>query len=100
PRQLIYTLFPYTTIFRSNNVTQIVLAKGRDSRLSEWLGRSLAAELLRQARGVAIHVITDGVDLEEKTLREPRLRLTGGWRGYARSEEHTSELQSRETLVC
>ncbi|MNS16735.1 Sensor protein KdpD [compost metagenome] len=66
-----------------NNVTQIVLAKGRDSRLSEWLGRSLAAELLRQARGVAIHVITDGVDLEEKTLREPRLRLTGGWRGYA-----------------
>lgn len=66
-----------------NNVTQIVLAKGRDSRLSEWLGRSLAAELLRQARGVAIHVITDGVDLEEKTLREPRLRLTGGWCGYA-----------------
>lgn len=66
-----------------NNVTQIVLARGRDSRLSEWLGRSLAAELLRQARGVAIHVITDGVDLEEKTLREPRLRLTGGWRGYA-----------------
>lgn len=66
-----------------NNVTQIVLAKGRDSRLSEWLGRSLATELLRQARGVAVHVITDGVDLEEKTLREPRLRLTGGWRGYA-----------------
>lgn len=66
-----------------NNVTQIVLAKGRDSRLSEWLGRSLAAELLRQARGVAVHVITDGVDLEEKTLREPHLRLTGGWRGYA-----------------
>ncbi|MGH7026438.1 DUF4118 domain-containing protein, partial [Brevundimonas sp.] len=66
-----------------NNVTQIVLAKGRDSRLSEWLGRSLAAELLRQARGVAVHVITDGADLEAKTLREPRVTLTGGWRGYA-----------------
>jgi two-component system sensor histidine kinase KdpD len=66
-----------------NNVTQIVLAKGRDSRLSEWLGRSLAAELLRQARGVAVHVITDGADLEEKTLREPRVSLPGGWRGYA-----------------
>ncbi|MNH53252.1 Sensor protein KdpD [compost metagenome] len=66
-----------------NNVTQIVLAKGRDSRLSEWLGRSLAAELLRQARGVAVHVITDGADLEKKTLREPRVNLTGGWRGYA-----------------
>lgn len=66
-----------------NNVTQIVLAKGRDSRLSEWLGRSLAAELLRQARGVAIHVITDSAEPEAKALREPRVRLTGGWRGYA-----------------
>ncbi|MND92367.1 Sensor protein KdpD [compost metagenome] len=66
-----------------NNVTQIVLAKGRDSRLSEWLGRSLAAELLRQARGVAIHVITDSAEPEAKTPREPRVRLTGGWRGYA-----------------
>ncbi|HUH23280.1 MAG TPA: DUF4118 domain-containing protein, partial [Brevundimonas sp.] len=66
-----------------NNVTQIVLAKGRDSRLSEWLGRSLAAELLRQARGVAIHVITDSAEPEAKAPREPRVRLTGGWRGYA-----------------
>ncbi|PQZ83846.1 MULTISPECIES: sensor histidine kinase KdpD [unclassified Brevundimonas] len=66
-----------------NNITQIVLAKGRDSRLSEWLGRSLAAELLRQARGVAIHVITDGAEADDKPVREPRVNLTGGWRGYA-----------------
>jgi two-component system sensor histidine kinase KdpD len=66
-----------------NHVTQIVLAKGRDSRLSEWLGRSLAAELLRQARGVAVHVVTDEVEPEPKAPKDVRLNLAGGWRGYA-----------------
>ena len=67
-----------------NNVTQIVLAKGRDSRLSEWLGRSLAAELLREARGVAVHVVTEGAGQD---LREPRAErphsAANSWRGYA-----------------
>lgn len=67
----------------NNHVTQIVLAKGRDSRLSEWLGRSLAAELLRQARGVAVHVVTDEVEPESKAPKDVRLNLAGGWRGYA-----------------
>lgn len=67
----------------SNHVTQIVLAKGRDSRLAEWLGRSLAAELLRQAHGIAIHIITDGLDAhaEKKRLSVPK--TVEGWRGYA-----------------
>lgn len=65
-----------------NNITQIVLAKGRDSRLSEWLGRSLAAELLRQARGVAIHVITDGHEVSEPAVAPERPGVAGGWRGY------------------
>ncbi|WP_248305146.1 sensor histidine kinase KdpD [Devosia sp. 1566] len=42
-----------------NNVTQIVIGKGPDSRLRELLGLSLAAELLRAARGVSIHVVTE-----------------------------------------
>ena len=67
----------------NNHVTQIVLAKGRDSRLSEWLGRSLAAELLRQARGVAVHVVTDEVEPEPKAPKDVRLNLAGGWPGYA-----------------
>lgn len=67
----------------NNHVTQIVLAKGRDSRLAEWLGRSLAAELLRQARGVAVHVVTDPVEPLPKAHKEARLNLAGGWRGYA-----------------
>ncbi|WP_313576279.1 sensor histidine kinase KdpD [Brevundimonas sp.] len=67
----------------NNHVTQIVLAKGRDSRLSEWLGRSLAGELLRQARGVAIHVVTDEIEPSPKSPKDVRLNLAEGWRGYA-----------------
>ena len=46
-----------------NNVTLIVLGRsvvqGWRARFSEVFGRSLAAELLRAAQGVAIHVVTD-----------------------------------------
>jgi two-component system sensor histidine kinase KdpD len=67
-----------------NNVTQIVIGKGRDSRLSEFFGRSLASGLLRSAKGVAIHVITEPGSA-------PVSRPTGmagaprphHWRGYA-----------------
>lgn len=64
-----------------NNVTQIVLGKGRDSRLSELFGRSLAAELLRSARGAAIHVVTDRTE----PASPPAPRRTGrpDWPGYA-----------------
>ncbi|MGV9009231.1 DUF4118 domain-containing protein [Brevundimonas sp.] len=67
-----------------NNVTQIVIGKGRDSRISELLGRSLAAELLRAARGVALHVVTEpggapaGRPLKAMVVPQPR-----HWRGYA-----------------
>src|SRR5690606_40527589 len=33
-------------------------------------------------------------------LRLPRPYRNGGWAEMTRSEEHTSELQSRENLVC
>ncbi len=67
-----------------NNVTQIVIGKGRDSRISELLGRSLAAELLRSAKGAAIHVITEPEGLP--TERGSQRRAPPGairWRGYA-----------------
>lgn len=67
----------------NNHVTQIVLAKGRDSRLSEWLGRSLAAELLRQASGVAVHVVTDSAEPGPRAQRMTPATLAGSWRGYA-----------------
>lgn len=68
---------------RRNNVTQIVIAKSRDSRFSEIMGRSLAAALLRGARGAAIHVVTEGVEGERFVLPRPRLDVRNSWRGYA-----------------
>src|SRR5688572_30979346 len=77
------TLFPYTTLFRSRLVRtragQVVVAahQSRD-RADDGRGRS------RSGRGAG-----DG--------REGRRR---GQCGPARSEEHTSELQSQSNLVC
>lgn len=66
-----------------NNVTQIVIAKGRDSRINEVLGRSLAAELLRSARGVALHIVTEPGGLSgNRPLRTLGAQEPGrGW-GY------------------
>lgn len=61
-----------------NNVTQIVIGKGPDSRLREIFGLSLAAELLRAARGVAIHVVT------EAGSGTAAVRRRWAWRGLKR----------------
>src|SRR3712207_8119732 len=76
------TLFPYTTLFRSH-VDDVVAA---------------VLELLRQAADAL------------REVRQPRLRPVHRQRerapqrdvvvGQGRSEEHTSELQSRQYLVC
>src|SRR3712207_7987721 len=67
------TLFPYTTLFRSGGV---VLGRG-------------GAMVLRERPDV-LHVRLDG---------PPERRLASAVR-RSRSEEHTSELQSRQYLVC
>src|SRR2546422_5212417 len=70
------TLFPYTTLFRS-------LVRERDP------GRL-------RVRGVAAR---EG-ELAEPEPRSRALRRRGGDLRLVRSEEHTSELQSRLHLVC
>src|SRR5207253_11253148 len=67
-------LFPYTTLFRS----------GR-----RRVGRP---------RGLAVAVApdADGLDVRGRAAQPPPAAGDGG----ARSEEHTSELQSRGHLVC
>src|SRR3712207_7460086 len=77
------TLFPYTTLFRSREVGD---------------GRVVVGVLLG-ARGVARvergrHVGEVRVDVRDVDARAARER------GRVRSEEHTSELQSRQYLVC
>src|SRR3712207_8861511 len=71
------TLFPYTTLFRSHGFThQVVdlvtaIAKGEDPTPSF-------------ADGLQVQRVLDAVERS----------------AAARSEEHTSELQSRQYLVC
>src|SRR5204863_10219038 len=69
------TLFPYTTLFRSLDAASL---RAGVARLLEQpsLGRALATEARRRAH----------------ERFHPR--------AIARSEEHTSELQSRRDLVC
>src|SRR3712207_6966595 len=74
------TLFPYTTLFRS----------------SGWVRSTTVTEPSASASRRAVVVLDDVDDM--------RL-LVGSWSACAerfrqRSEEHTSELQSRQYLVC
>jgi len=68
---------------RKNNVTQLVIGKSRDSRWREVLRRSFASALMRDAHGVALHVVTErsstpeGPSLPQRMAREP-----GAWRAY------------------
>src|SRR3712207_7038723 len=76
------TLFPYTTLFRSG-------ADGRDRR-----GRGVPARA-RLARDVGLR------PSRRRRRREERGAGPLDRRAAARrSEEHTSELQSRQYLVC
>src|SRR3712207_8100781 len=81
------TLFPYTTLFRS-----------RDDRQLD------RAEHDGQPRQMQVcPVDRDGVsDLERggRDFRDRRAERRDDGNVYARSEEHTSELQSRQYLVC
>src|SRR3712207_8777601 len=83
------TLFPYTTLFRSNFWNQLDTRPGR--ALKAYL--SLAVPL-RAPLGLA--VILAPYDLRERVM----LGDAGSNALGARSEEHTSELQSRQYLVC
>src|SRR5699024_11668580 len=89
-----YSLFPYTTLFRSlldERPVDPQRCRGRLPRARRVPGR-VETRLLRQ-RGAVPHPAAD--DLE-------RLDLLADARGEIafRSEEHTSELQSRFDLVC
>src|SRR3712207_6926674 len=80
-------LFPYTTLFRSG----LVGAAKPDARVTR--GRRAAPQL----RGAAVVLHQDavagaGVDPDRQAFDQAAPRL--------RSEEHTSELQSRQYLVC
>src|SRR3712207_8808054 len=84
------TLFPYTTLFRSGRLVQVP-----DQR------REVVAPLRErghEARAVdeeALERLGLVAQLAEQAARGGQLRVQ-----VERSEEHTSELQSRQYLVC
>src|SRR3712207_7496085 len=86
------TLFPYTTLFRSGPEAFDLLQAmntGHDGSMG-----TLHANTPREAISRIESMITmGGYGLPSKTIREMIV-------GSIRSEEHTSELQSRQYLVC
>src|SRR3712207_7481817 len=83
------TLFPYTTLFRSI-ATHITTLK----TVEPWRV-ALAGKHLHEALRVEPE---PGAMLDRVGLRLLATALSG--RARRRSEEHTSELQSRQYLVC
>src|SRR5438067_7864570 len=79
------TLFPYTTLFRSPRIRR---GGARTGRLATHEGRRVAR--------------APGRDPAVRPGRRSPARIRGdrGVAGPQRSEEHTSELQSRFDLVC
>src|SRR3712207_7292582 len=69
------TLFPYTTLFRSSSRSVIQLLRYTSRDATRWI----------EVTG---------------TVSPSRRRVASRTCCWARSEEHTSELQSRQYLVC
>src|SRR3712207_9558017 len=92
------TLFPYTTLFRSNGQLKTArFVSGLSSKKSRSFIRSSGALGLEPARGFRLRgaasaraapVVHDDAEAEKRVDE------------HHRSEEHTSELQSRQYLVC
>src|SRR3712207_8376255 len=85
------TLFPYTTLFRSDRV---VTVEGGTA----WVhgGGFVSYHAARTARHERLAELRRRWDEEHQRL----IDLVRTLQQQARSEEHTSELQSRQYLVC
>src|SRR5256885_12431774 len=89
------TLFPYTTLFRSEGAHVIVIAE-RNADVG-----AAPADLSQQASHTA-EVIDDRIAIAWALIDDLEIPATDvvDKSGVARSEEHTSELQSPCNLVC
>src|SRR3712207_8679072 len=85
------TLFPYTTLFRS-------LARVQDQR-QQACARNVPQEAVAQAPALA-RTRDEPWDVRDDERFPVTLLVHHPELGRKRSEEHTSELQSRQYLVC
>src|SRR5438067_5531042 len=84
------TLFPYTTLFRSGLIERYVKPALGDRFLAD----------LRPLDVQAFYAGLSDRKLSPRTVRYTHSVLTSAFKQAVRSEEHTSELQSRFDLVC
>src|SRR3712207_9546711 len=92
------TLFPYTTLFRSGRRTRRALAFDRllDDAPKPVL-EALAAEAAGGGHAVA-RVDRSGIEAQDGLGQH--VGVARRVEDAGRSEEHTSELQSRQYIVC
>src|SRR5436309_9977840 len=89
------TLFPYTTLFRSENDPSWPNTTSRNRKY-----RSASAPRTSRIVSVRTMLPRDFDILFSSNNSQPWATIDFGSGKRARSEEHTSELQSRENLVC
>src|SRR2546422_8277421 len=89
------TLFPYTTLFRSIRLfpDKPITKKPAETRMGKgkgnpegWVAVVKPGRVMFEVEGIAEHLAREALELAAAKL--------------PRSEEHTSELQSRLHLVC
>src|SRR5207253_10143769 len=93
PRPPSSTLFPYTTLFRSELTNVTFTVTGVDSSIP---APSLTISASQLPTGATFSA-TQGTSPRGTFTWTPSEAQTGT---FTRSEEHTSELQSRGHLVC
>src|SRR2546430_7711080 len=86
------TLFPYTTLFRSDPALKLLRRVLEDPDYRARLRRDPDAALREE--GVESENLAADKPMETLDIRESRIAP------QTRSEEHTSELQSQSNIVC
>src|SRR2546430_12382415 len=91
------TLFPYTTLFRSASGKSVFCGRGTHMNDTVLIsGASIA--------GPSLAYWLNRFGFRPTVVEKASTVRPGGYpidlRGIARSEEHTSELQSQSNLVC
>src|SRR5690606_40823486 len=94
------TLFPYTTLFRSPPSYRFDLSIEED--FVEEVGRMIGYDRIPAVPGHSPAHLGSATELEVDHERLADVLVARGYHEVVtyRSEEHTSELQSRENLVC
>src|SRR5206468_10632684 len=91
------TLFPYTTLFRSDFISKPVNWALLPRRLEYILRNAAAAERIER---LAYFDPLTGLPNRQYCIETAERLVRDAVLSIRRSEEHTSELQSRSDLVC